>query len=97
METPVRAYNGGIRSVRQVIRTRVYESMFRRGPKGLEPLAPPGEGGAHIHYVTSKRSGIGCITSRRAGSLTDEEFLALKHGLTVAEVRRLLAGDEYGR
>lgn len=78
-------------------RARVVETMFRAGPRGREPLAPPGEGGTHVHYQGTKKSGIGCITSRRPGALTSEEFLALKHGLTVAQVRRLLAGDTYGR
>lgn len=71
-------------------RTRVIESLFRSGSKGREPLAPPGEGGVHVHYQSSRRIGVGCITSRPAGASTDEEYLAFKHGLTVAQVKQLL-------
>jgi hypothetical protein len=38
-----------------------------------------------------RRVGLGCVTSRPPGSLTDEEFLALQHGLTLAEVRAVLS------
>lgn len=72
-------------------RARPVESMFRAGAKGREPLAPPGEGGTHVHYVASRQVGIGSVTSRHPAASTDEEFLAWRHGLTVAEVRKLLA------
>ena len=71
-------------------RARVIESMFRAGPGGREPLAPPGEGGSHVHYQASRRIGVGCVTSRPAGASTFEEYLAFKHGLTVIQVKKLL-------
>lgn len=71
-------------------RTRVIESMFRSGARGREPLAPPGEGGNHVHYQASRRIGVGCVTSRPASASTAEEYLAFKHGLTIAEVRKIL-------
>lgn len=78
-------------------RARVIETLFRHGKGGLEPLAPPGEGGTHIHYQGSRQAGIGCKTSRSASACTDEEWLAYRHGLTVAEVRRMLAEERNGR
>lgn len=72
-------------------RARGVESMFRAGSKGREPLAPPGEGGSHVHYQSSRQTGIGCVTSRPAGAASDEEFLAWLHGITVTEVRQLMA------
>lgn len=71
-------------------RARVIETMFRAGKGGREPLAPPGEGGNHVHYQSTRRIGVGCVTSRPAGAATDEEWLAFKHGLTVAQVRQIL-------
>lgn len=91
MAKPVHPYNKGVRSIRPVSRARAVESMFRAGSKGREPLAPPGEGGNHIHYASSRRTGIGSVTSRKPGAATDEEYLAWLHGLTVAEVRRIMA------
>lgn len=72
-------------------RARINETMFRATAHGREALAPPGEGGTHVHYVATRQIGIGCITSRRPGTLTDLEYLALKHGLTVAQVQKFLA------
>lgn len=79
-------------------RARINETVFRQSARGREALAPPGEGGTHIHYQSSRRIGIGCITSKRPGTLTDIEYLALKHGLTVAQVTQYLreARDESG-
>lgn len=71
-------------------RARINEAMFRQSARGREALAPPGEGGSHVHYQSSRRIGIGCITSKRPGTLTDLEYLALKHGLTVQQVQKLL-------
>lgn len=78
-------------------RARVVETLFRAGKSGREPLAPPGEGGTHIHYQGTKQIGIGCRTSRPAAACTDEEWLAFRHGLTVAEVRQMLAEQRNGR
>ena len=71
-------------------RARINETLFRTTAHGREALAPPGEGGTHVHYVGCKRVGLGCVTSRPAGALTDEEFLALQHGMTLAQVRAVL-------
>lgn len=72
-------------------RARVIETMFRAGKGGREPLAPPGEGGSHVHYAASRRIGVGVITSRNPHAASDEEFLAWRHGLTVTEVRKIIA------
>lgn len=96
MATGVRPYNGVIRSVRVVHRARVVETLFRSGKGGREPLAPPGEGGNHVHYQSSRQNGIGSVTSRPAGASTPEELLAFIHGLTVAEVRQMLAEGRDG-
>lgn len=77
-------------------RARVVETLFRSGKGGREPLAPPGEGGSHIHYQSTRRVGVGAVTSRPAGGCTDEELLAFTHGLTVGEVRRILAEGRDG-
>lgn len=71
-------------------RARINETLFRTTAHGREALAPPGEGGSHVHYQPRRRVGLGCVTSRPAGSLTDEEYLALEHGLTLAQVRAIL-------
>lgn len=42
--------------------TRLAETLFRHGPKGREPLAPPSD--EHVHYTPLRRAGIGVITSR---------------------------------
>lgn len=75
-------------------RARVIETLFRTGKGGREPLAPPGEGGTHIHYQASRQTGIGTKTSRQPGAATDVEYLAWKHGVTVSEVRRILKEAE---
>ena len=49
------------------------EAAFRHGSKGREPIAPPSD--QHVHYTPSKRSGIGCITSRES-KITFFELLA---------------------
>ncbi len=72
-------------------RARINETLFRTTAHGREALAPPSEGGTHIHYTGMRRVGLGCVTSRPPGSLTDEEFLALQHGMTLAEVRAVLS------
>ncbi len=71
-------------------RARINETLFRTTAHGREALAPPGEGGTHVHYQPRRRVGLGCITSTPPGALTDEEFLALQHGLTLAEVKTIL-------
>lgn len=76
-------------------RARVIETLFRNGKGGREPLAPPGEGGSHVHY-TSSGLGIGCKTSRPPGATTDEEWMALRHGLTVIQLRELLRESANG-
>jgi hypothetical protein len=77
-------------------RARIDEALFRQTARGREALAPPGEGGTHVHYQSPRHVGIGCITSKRPGSLSDLEYLAIKHGLTVEQVRKFLeeARDE---
>lgn len=71
-------------------RARINETLFRTTAHGREALAPPGEGGTHVHYTPHRRAGLGCVTSRPPGALTDEEYLALEHGLTLAQVRAIL-------
>jgi hypothetical protein len=44
--------------------TRLADTLFRHGPNGREPLAPPS--GEHVHYQPLRRAGIGVITSRPA-------------------------------
>jgi len=73
------------------------ESLFRAGARGREPLAAAGESERHVHYQHSRRVGIGCITSKPAGTrkpLTFHEILALRLGVTLAEARRLHANSE---
>ena len=94
MGGPEHSYNGGKRDRPVIARARVQETMFRQSATGREPLAPPGEGGTHIHYTPTRQSGIGCITSHPAGmrtKLTFFEMLALKLGVTLAEAKRLHA------
>jgi len=73
-------------------RARMHESLFRQTARGREPLAPPNQGGSHVHYVGLKRSGIGCITSRPAGQSAPPTFyerLAYALGVDVTTARRL--------
>jgi len=73
-------------------RIRTIECLFRQTARGREPLAPPNEGGTHVHYVGLKRSGLGCITSRPAGTSAPPTFyerLAYELGVNVATARRL--------
>lgn len=84
-----------------IARARVHETLFRRGAKGREAMAPPGEGGTHIHYEASKKIGVGCITSRKQPEITFWELLAwqlsgegdpqraLVPGCTVAQAKRM--------
>ena len=70
-----------------------HEWLFRTTRRGREPLAAPEEGGSHVHYQPTQRAGIGSITSKRPGHrpLTFLEYLALRSGMTLAEVEKLHA------
>lgn len=57
-------------------RARIQETLFRHSAKGREALAPPGEGGHHVHYQPLKRSGLGTITSSAHPTSTFWELLA---------------------
>lgn len=70
-------------------RARIEESQFRHGPRGLEPLAPPGEGGHHVHYLPNRQSGLGVITSKKPRKHTFFEYLAFELGVNVTEAKRL--------
>lgn len=59
-----------------IARARVHETLFRHGAKGREALAPPGEGGDHVHYQPQKHVGIGVVTSRPRPAVTFWEQLA---------------------
>lgn len=73
-----------------ISRARVEESMFRHTAKGREALAPPGEGGNHVHYQPKRSVGIGCITSRpKSQELTFFERLAFELGCNVTTAKRL--------
>lgn len=77
-----------------IARARAQETVFRSTAGGREPLAPPSAGGTHVHYQSSRRVGIGCITSQPHGmrpKLTFFEMLALRLGVTVTEAMRLHA------
>jgi len=63
------------------------ESLFRHTARGREPLAAPDEGGTHLHYTPTRRVGVGSITSNK---MTYLEYLAIRSGMTLAEVKRLL-------
>ena len=65
------------------MRARIEETQHRHGPRGLEPLAPPGEGGTHVHYIPSKQTGLGCITSRPKSDITFFELLAFRLGCNI--------------
>lgn len=68
------------------------EWLFRTTRRGREPLAAPNEGGTHLHYQPTRRVGIGSITSNK---MTYLEYLAIRSGMTLTEVKRLL--DEGNR
>jgi hypothetical protein len=70
-------------------RARTHETLFRHGPKGREALAPPGEGGEHVHYQPKKSTGLGCITSRPKPSVTFWEVLAYELGCNVTTAKEL--------
>jgi len=72
-----------------ISRARINESMFRHTSKGREALAPPGEGGEHVHYQPKKSVGIGCITSRPRPSVTFFEVLAYEMGCNVQTAKEL--------
>ena len=67
------------------------DSLFRNTRAGREPLAPSSEVGEHVHYEPTRRVGIGAITSHRPGHrpLTFLEYMALRSGMTLAEVTKL--------
>ena len=68
-------------------------SHFRVMPGKRELLAPAGHGCLRLEVRSTSREGIGSITSRRSHRSTDDEFLAWKLGITVAEVQRRRAGS----
>ena len=72
-----------------ISRARINESMFRHAAGGREALAPPGEGGEHVHYQPRKSVGIGCITSKPASTVTFWERLAYELGVNVDTARKL--------
>lgn len=72
-----------------ISRARVEETMFRHTAKGREALAPPGEGGNHIHYQPRRSVGIGCITSRPRNELTFFERLAFELRVNVQTAKSL--------
>lgn len=72
-----------------IARARIHETLFRHGAKGREALAPPGEGGNHVHYQPKRSVGIGCITSRPQQEVTFWERLAFELGTTVPTAKRL--------
>lgn len=84
-----------------ISRARINEALFRRSAKGREVMAPPGEGGDHVHYTPSKKVGIGVTTSRPRPTVTFWELLAWKlsgegdatkalvPGCTVTQAKRL--------
>lgn len=69
---------------------RINESVFRTTAGGREALAPPSEGGDHVHYQPKGRVGLGCITSRPRNAVTFMEVVAFEAGCTVAEIEELL-------
>jgi hypothetical protein len=89
MPTPEQPYNGGRRKSDVIARARVHESLFRHSAKGREALAPPGEGGNHVHYQPKRSVGVGCITSRPQQEVTFFERLAYELGCNVVTARRL--------
>lgn len=70
-------------------RERMDEGVFRTTAAGREPLATPRDA-SHVHYIPTRSTGLGCITSRRPGAASDIEYLAFKHGLTVVQVMQIL-------
>jgi len=70
-------------------RARVNESMFRHTAHGREALAPPGEGGEHVHYQPRRSVGIGCVTSRPESKITFWERLAYELGVHVDTAKKL--------
>lgn len=75
---------------------RSSEAVFAHRPTGRVPLALPGQGGTHVHYSHRVSFGVGSITSKPAGSLSTEEFLAIHYGLTLEQVRRILQKGSNG-
>jgi hypothetical protein len=70
-------------------RARIEESLFRHTSRGREPLAPPGEGGHHVHYQPTRRVGIGSITSSKKTTCTFWELLAFELGCNIATAKKL--------
>jgi hypothetical protein len=89
MSAPEQSYNGGRRQSDVISRARVNETLFRRSSKGREALAPPGEGGEHVHYQHRRSVGIGCITSTNKQPVTFWEMLAYELGVTVTTAKEL--------
>lgn len=63
------------------------ESAFRRGSRGREPIAHPSE--EHVHYVPSKQTGLGCVTSRPRPTHSFFEVLAFELKCNVETAKRL--------
>ena len=72
-----------------ISRARINEATFRHTAQGREALAPPGEGGEHVHYQPKKSVGIGCITSRPKPTVTFWEVLAYELGCNVDTAKKL--------
>ena len=75
-------------------RARANESRFRHTAAGREAIAPPNEGGSHVHYQPRRSVGLGCITSKPRPTVTFLEVLSYETGLTVEQVRKALERDE---
>lgn len=76
---------------------KIQDTLFRQTARGREPLSAPGDGGEHVHYSGLKRVGLGCITSRPAGSRLPPTFyeqLAYRLGVNVATARRIHLADQ---
>lgn len=61
-----------------IARARVYETLFRRTAKGREAMAPPGEGGDHVHYQPTQKVGIGVVTSKKRHEWSFFQVLAFE-------------------
>ena len=59
-----------------IARARANEFLYRHSARGREPLAPPREGGDHVHYQPKRSAGLGVITSRNKPTHTFWELLA---------------------
>lgn len=70
-------------------RARTSECQFRRVSGGREQMAPPNQGGTHVHYSVRERVGIGCITSRPRPTVTFFEQLAYELGCNAETAKKL--------